>query len=88
MNFLVNLFVKALPTLLNWAWGKLSPLFRLMQANKELLSRQEGRMTQAELCEFLRHELLMKMSNPLTPPEEIAALKEQLRVESRKLINM
>lgn len=45
-------------------------------------------MTQAELCEFLRHELLMKMSNPLTPPEEIAALKEQLRVESRKLINM
>lgn len=82
---MLNLIIgKILSAALSWA----ARLFALFRENEALGEKQEARLSQAEIVEHLRRELLEKNSDPSVPREEIERLKEELRVEARKLIRL
>lgn len=82
---MLTLLKSIIPTILDWLWGKLKPLFGVIKENSELENRQDERMKQAKVVEELRKEILkLKKQNAVVSNE----LKEKLLAETNKLLNM
>lgn len=84
MAALAKLLRLILPTLLDWAFGKVSRFVLRMKTNKELEKKQDARLDLAAEIEAIKKEIgdLLAAGKPV--PQE---LKDKLREKSRLLIH-
>lgn len=83
--WLIGLFTKAIPSILDWIWGKIAPLIKRSDAIDALEERQDARLSLAAEVEALRKELLATVAAN-NNPQRVLELKEKIREKSRELI--